>query len=70
MHKTVAESLALVDAICETLGSVADIEVGVAPPFGALGSVATRAKERSGGQLLVAVPVELREPLIAILRRH
>jgi triosephosphate isomerase (TIM) len=45
MHKTVAEALALVTELKNQLGSLRDVEVGVAPPFIALHSVARRLED-------------------------
>ena len=40
LHKTIAESLALVTELKNQLGTLRDVEVGVAPPFTALHAVA------------------------------
>ncbi|MBK8480347.1 MAG: triose-phosphate isomerase [Proteobacteria bacterium] len=57
MYKTVGEALDLVGALLEALPRIADLEVGVAPPFTALAAVARKiegSKSASGGSLLLA----------------
>ncbi len=44
MHKTVGESLALVDGILAELDGLSAVELGVAPPFTALHAVAERIR--------------------------
>jgi len=45
LHKTIAESLALVTELKNQLGTLRDVEVGVAPPFTALHAVAKRLED-------------------------
>ncbi|MFH1130793.1 MAG: triose-phosphate isomerase [Pseudomonadota bacterium] len=45
MNKTVAESLELATAIKNAMGGLGQLEVGIAPPFGALWAVAKRIEE-------------------------
>ena len=47
LHKTIAESLALVTELKNQLGAVRDVEVGVAPPYTALYPVAKRLEDSS-----------------------
>jgi triosephosphate isomerase len=45
LHKTIAESLALVTELKNQLGALREVEVGVAPPFTALHAVARRLED-------------------------
>ena len=45
MHKTVGEALALVTELKNQLGSLRDVDIGVAPPFTALHAVAKRLED-------------------------
>ena len=47
LHKTIAESLALVTELKNQLGTLRDVEVGVAPPFTALHAVSKRVEDSS-----------------------
>ncbi len=47
LHKTIAESLALVTELKNQLGSLREVVVGVAPPFTALHAVAKRLEDSS-----------------------
>lgn len=47
LHKTIAESLALVTELKNQLGSLREVAVGVAPPFTALHAVAKRLEDSS-----------------------
>ncbi len=47
LHKTIAESLALVTELKNQLGSLREVAVGVAPPFTALHAVAKRVEDSS-----------------------
>ena len=54
MHKTIAEAVQLVDAICEVIDGVSDLEVGVAPPFSALAAVRAHIDQRGKTQLILS----------------
>lgn len=54
MYKTVGEALDLVGALLEALPRIADLEVGVAPPYTALGAVARKIEGSASGKLLLA----------------
>lgn len=47
LHKTIAESLALVTELKNQLGALREVAVGVAPPFTALNAVAKRLEDSS-----------------------
>lgn len=49
LHKTIAEALALCSELKNQLGAVRDVEIGVAPVFTALASVAKRLEDSNIG---------------------